>query len=160
MSNVYYINPNGISQKDLVGIIKDLETILGGTNVTGSVTFDTAGTLASVASSYVGSNIASAAVSTADASVVLQVASAASSALSLATATSLNTVASSLASLGVVAAETYASSGVSVAKAALDTVASSYASRAAASVAASMLGLYLLSNLYSGAKSAGWSAFV
>ena len=37
----YYIKPNGISQKDLVNFLKDLETAFGGTNVNEYITIPT-----------------------------------------------------------------------------------------------------------------------
>ena len=37
----YYITPTGLSQKDLVAFLKDLETAFGGTNTTGYITTTT-----------------------------------------------------------------------------------------------------------------------
>lgn len=37
----YYIKPTGMSQKDLVNLLKDLETAFGGTNSTDSITIQT-----------------------------------------------------------------------------------------------------------------------
>jgi hypothetical protein len=38
----YYIKPTGMEQKDLVALLKDIETAFGGTNSGGSITIQTA----------------------------------------------------------------------------------------------------------------------
>lgn len=39
--STYYITPTGLNQRDLVNFLKDVETAMGGTNTSGSITTTT-----------------------------------------------------------------------------------------------------------------------